>query len=63
MIKKLHCTHFGIEGSLRRAREAFYWPLMNAEIKDCIAKYSICNAVKPEHPSCHIKCLTDIRQR
>jgi len=26
MIKKLHRTHMGIEGSLQRAREAFYWP-------------------------------------
>ena len=48
IIKKLHCTHMGIEGSLRRACEAFYWPLMNAEIKDCITKCSICNTVRPE---------------
>ena len=48
MIKKLHRTHMGIEGSLRRACEAFYWPLMNPVIKDCISKCSICNTVRPE---------------
>ena len=48
MIKKLHSSHLGIEGSRCRAREAFYWPLMNSEIQDCIAKSSVCNMIKPE---------------
>ena len=44
----IHSTHMGIEGSLRRAREAYYWPLMNAEVKDFISKCSICNTIKPD---------------
>ena len=48
MIKKLHSSHSGIKESLRRAREAFYWQLMNSEIQDCIAKCSVCNTIKPE---------------
>jgi len=44
----MHRTHLGIEDSLLRACEVFHWPLMKVEIKDCIAKCSICNAVKPE---------------
>jgi len=34
IIQKIHNSHMGIEGSQRRAREAYYWPLMNAEIRD-----------------------------
>lgn len=31
-IGKLQSSHMGMEGSLHRTREAYYWPLMNAEI-------------------------------
>ena len=48
MLSKLHNSHLGIEGSLRRAQEVLYWPLMNAEVRDYISKCSICNAMKPE---------------
>ena len=48
MLKKLHSSHLGIEGSLRMAREAFYWPLMNGDVKDYITQCSICNTIKPE---------------
>ena len=48
VIQQIHSSHLGMEGCLRRAREAYYWPLMNAEIKDTIAKCTICNTPKPE---------------
>ena len=48
IIQKVHSSHMGIEGSLHRAREAYYWPLMNAEIRDFVAKCSICNILRPE---------------
>ena len=48
IIQKIHSTHMGIEGSLYRAREAYYWPLMNAEVKDFISKCSVCNTIKPD---------------
>ena len=38
----------GIEGSLCRAREAYYWPLMHAQIKDFVTKCSICNTLRPK---------------
>ena len=44
MIKMVHSSHLGIEGCLRRAREVFYWPQMNATLKDFILKCDICNA-------------------
>ena len=48
MMEAVHSSHIGIEGCLRRAREVFYWPLMNAELKDFIKTCSICNSLKPE---------------
>lgn len=32
MLKKIHASHIGIEGCLRRAREILYWPGMSAAI-------------------------------
>ena len=34
MIEMVHSSHLGIEGCLLRAREVFYWPRMNAKLKD-----------------------------
>ena len=51
IIHKIHSSHVGIEGSLCRNREAYYRPLMNTGIKDSVAKYSICNTLRPEQ--CH----------
>ncbi|XP_063441937.1 uncharacterized protein K02A2.6-like [Mytilus trossulus] len=42
MIKKIHSSHIGIEGCLRRARESLYWPGMNAEVKDYIQRCETC---------------------
>ena len=38
MMEKVHSSHLGIEGCNRRARELFYWPRMNAELKDFTLK-------------------------
>ena len=29
-MEKVHSSHLGIDGCLRRAREVFFWPRMNA---------------------------------
>ena len=42
--EKIHSSHLGIEGCLRRAREAIYWPNMNADMKDYISKCSVCTS-------------------
>ena len=42
--EKIHSSHLGIEGCLRRAREAIYWPNMNADMKDYISKCSVCRS-------------------
>ena len=48
IIQRIHSSHMGIEGSLCTAREAYYWPLMHAEIKDFVTKCSICNTLRPK---------------
>ena len=50
MMEKVHSSHLGIEGCLRRAREVFYWPRLNAELKDFILKCDTCNSYKPAQP-------------
>ena len=42
--EKIHYSHIGIQGCLRRVREVVYWPKMNAELADFISRCEICNA-------------------
>ncbi|KAK3085115.1 hypothetical protein FSP39_024657 [Pinctada imbricata] len=42
MLERIHASHIGIEGCLRRARESVYWPRMNSEVKDFIEKCETC---------------------
>uniref|UniRef100_A0AAQ4PPW8 Gypsy retrotransposon integrase-like protein 1 n=1 Tax=Gasterosteus aculeatus aculeatus TaxID=481459 RepID=A0AAQ4PPW8_GASAC len=42
---RLHSSHLGVEGCLRRARECVYWLGMNDQIKTYIAKCDICRSV------------------
>ena len=50
MTEKLHSSHIGIQGCLRRARETLYWPGMNKKVEDYIAKCSTCNSYQSEQP-------------
>ena len=50
MMEKVHLSHLAIEGCSRHAREVFYWPWMNAELKDFILKCDVCNSYKPKQP-------------
>ena len=34
MLEKIHSSHIGAEGCLRRAREVVFWPGMTAEINE-----------------------------
>ena len=43
MVKKVHSSHIGIEGCLKKARDVLFWPGMTSEIKDCVAKCGTCN--------------------
>ena len=42
MIRRIHSSHIGAEGCLRRARESLYWPGLNSEVKDFILRCETC---------------------
>ena len=44
MMKRIHSSHIGVEGCLRRACESIYWPGMNAEVKDFIEQCEVCRS-------------------
>ena len=48
MLKRLHSSHLGIEGSLRRAREILYWPKMSSQMRELVSRCSICNTYQPK---------------
>ena len=67
--EKLHRSHIGIQGCLRRAREVVYWPNMNGEVTEFISKCETCNTFQsaqqkeplichetPQHPWEKIGC-------
>ena len=41
--ERIHYSHIGVNGSLRRARECMYWPGMTAELKEHIAQCETCS--------------------
>ena len=48
MIKRIHSSHLGVEGYLRRAGEALYWPNMNTAVRDFVSTCDMCNSFQPE---------------
>lgn len=42
MKTRIHTSHIGIEGCLRRARECLYWPKMSDDIKEYISTCESC---------------------
>ena len=43
MKERLHSSHIGANGCLRRARECMYWPSMTAELKEYISQCETCS--------------------
>jgi len=48
MVERAHMSHAGINSSIRRARDAVYWPNMNSEITKHISKCEICQRIASE---------------
>ena len=46
MKERLHSSHIGVNGCLRRARECMYWPSMTAELKEYISQCETCSKYK-----------------
>ena len=46
--QKLHQSHLGLQGCLRRGREVVYWPGMNKDIEDFISTRSVCKSYQAD---------------
>lgn len=42
MLSRIHSSHIGVNGCIRRAREALFWPGMTLNVKQYVDKCSIC---------------------
>ena len=42
IMERLHSSHIGVNGCLRRAREVVFWPGMTSQVKEWISKCSVC---------------------
>ena len=56
MTNRVHASHLGIQGCLRRAKEAFYWPGIYKRTTEFISRCSICYTYKPEQQKDPLKC-------
>lgn len=48
MLAKIHASHIGIQGCLRRTREVVYWPQMDKDVAASVAKCDVCNSQPAE---------------
>ena len=46
MLMHIHKSHFGVVKCKQRAREALYWPRMNADVEDVVSDCTECQAVQ-----------------
>ncbi|XP_038075960.1 uncharacterized protein K02A2.6-like [Patiria miniata] len=51
MLKKIHESHLGIVKLKQRARAILYWPGMNSQIEDTVAKCAICQSSRKTQPA------------
>ena len=61
MLEKIHSSHVGAEGCLRRSREVVFRPGISAEIRQYISSCDTCNDYRqdqPKNPLYHNQCLT-----
>ena len=48
MLAKIHASHIGIQGCLRRAQEVVYWPRLDKDVATYVAKCDVCNSQPAE---------------
>lgn len=48
IVNRVHSSHLGIQGCLRRARESVYWQNMNRDIEEFIRKCSVCSTYQDD---------------
>ncbi len=47
-MELVHCTHIGIEGCLRHARNVINWPDMTTHLYDYISKCDVSMSYRPQ---------------
>ena len=47
---RIHASHIGVHGCLRRARETVYWPRMTKELTEHVSRCTTCNAYPQDQP-------------
>ncbi len=45
VMERIHSSHIGVQGCIRRARELVYWPNMTTELTEFIGKCETCNTL------------------
>ena len=55
-MAKIHASHIGIQGCLRRALEVLYWPWVNKEVEESLARCKTCNNYHSEQAREPIIC-------
>ena len=48
MLQRIHSSHIGTGGCVRRAREVLYWPGMSGDVRDYVSRCSTCQTFTPE---------------
>jgi transposase InsO family protein len=48
MLQRLHASHIGFTGTLKRAQEALYYPGLSTDLKDLISRCEICARYQTE---------------
>ncbi len=48
LIEKIHSSHIGMQGCIRRARESLYWPGMYQDIVDRVSRCEVCQRFQCE---------------
>ena len=55
MKEKVHSSHIGLQGCLRRAREVIYWPGMSQELENLRIKMQYLHGVRKEAATGRVK--------
>ena len=56
MKERVHSSHIGLRGCLRRAREAIYWPGMSQDLENFISSCTTCIEYGRKQPKETLKC-------
>ena len=48
ILRHLHAAHAGVNSTIRRARELYFWPSMTSQIKDYVTKCQVCRQHDPK---------------